>query len=248
MKIRYKKALVVGGSSGSGKEIALRLAELGVDTTVVARGLSNLEALKSIDANITIVSENAAKEGSALRLLSEHRPDLLVITAGHAQPMSPFFEQSWEEFSGAWNVDTKIAHGLLSAAINLPMPPGSSIVSFSSGAGLSGSRLSGGYAGAKRMQHFLTEYAQREAELRRLDLNIYSIIPKQLIAETELGVAAGQAYATASGKSLDEFMRQWEEPLTPKKISQSIVELLSKDEPTTDRSFLVTGKGMRPVG
>lgn len=245
MTIQSKKALVIGGSSGSGREIALRLAESGVDTTVVARDLAKLETLKSANPNITVLAEDAASEGSAARLLSEHEPDLLILSAGHAQPMAPFFEQSWEAFSGAWNIDTKIAHAFLSAAITLPMASGSTIINFSSGAGLSGSRLSGGYAGAKRMQHFLTEYAQKEAALRNLDLNFYSIIPKQLIAETELGQAAGQAYAEANGKTLTDFMNQWEQPLTAKKISDYIIELLVNKEAFPERSYFLTGTGIK---
>ncbi len=245
MTIQHKKALVIGGSSGSGKEIALTLADHGIDTIAVARDLAKLEALKSINQKISILSEDASKEGVAARLLSEYQPDLLVIAAGHSQPMRPFFEQTWETFSDSWNIDTKIAHAFLSAAIRLPMVSGSTIISFSSGAGLSGSRLSGGYAGAKRMQHFLTEYANKEAELLNLDLRFYSIIPKQLIAGTSLGQAAGTAYAEANGKSLAEFMGQWEEPLTPKKISGYIIELLDQSKSLPDRSYFITGTGMQ---
>ena len=245
MSIRYKNALVIGGSSGCGKEIALRLVGLGVNTTVVARELSKLRVLQSINPDIEIISEDASNEGVAVSLLSRYQPDLLIICAGHAQEMAPFFEQSWEVFSGAWNIDTKIAHAFFSAAITLPMASGSSIVSFSSGAGLSGSRLSGGYAGAKRMQHFLTEYAQSEAELLNLGLTFFSIIPKQLIAETGLGHAAGQAYAKAVGKPFADFMQQWDEPLTPDKVSQYVIELLTSHQSARDHTYLLTGKGIQ---
>jgi len=49
------------------------------------------------------------------------------------------------------------------AALNLPLAQGAAFVSFSSGASLAGLPLSGGYAGAKRMQHFLVNYGPREA-------------------------------------------------------------------------------------
>ncbi len=248
MTIPYNKALVIGGSSGSGREIALRLAELGVDTTVVARGLSKLESLKSVNSDIKVISEDATSEGVAARMLSEYMPDLLILSAGYAQSMKPFFEQGWDEFSASWNVDTKIAYSFLSAAITLPMVSGSTIISFSSGAGLSGSRLSGGYAGAKRMQHFLTEYAQKESELRNLDLNFCSIIPKQLIAETELGHAAGEAYANANGKSLEELMNQWEQPMTPRKISGYVIEILKNKVVLPGQTYLLTGTEMKVAG
>lgn len=243
--MKGKKVLVIGGSSGAGREIALCLAEQGADTTAVARKMEKLEELKSANSDIKILSEDASKEGIAERLLSQYRPDILVLCVGHAPPMTPFFEQTWEEFSGAWNVDTKIAHEFMSAAITLPMVRGGTIVSFSSGAGLSGSRLSGGYAGAKRMQHFLSEYAQREAELHDLSLKFYSLIPKQLIADTDIGMAAGEAYANANNISISEFMNQWDKPLTAKKISKYVLELLNpeSDKAKSSRTFELTGTG-----
>ena len=119
--------------------------------------------------------------------MDEIQPDLLILSGGYAPKMVPFFEQTWDEFSGAWNNDTKIAYGFMAAALKQPMQPGSMIVSFSSGAALEGSYLSGGYAGAKRMQHFIANYAQRAADQSGLDLTFCTVIPKQLMPETDLG-------------------------------------------------------------
>jgi hypothetical protein len=158
--------------------------------------------------------------------------------------MVPLHKLSWEEFSGAWNTDTQIAHAFSSAALTKPMTSGGVVVSFSSGAGLSGSRLTGGYAGAKRMQHFVSEYAQKEAEVLGLDLTFYSIIPKQLVQGTVLGQAAAEAYSTAVGKPLDEFMNQWEAPLTPDKIAGHVTGLVGRKTPSEKKTFIITGTGM----
>jgi NAD(P)-dependent dehydrogenase (short-subunit alcohol dehydrogenase family) len=51
-------------------------------------------------------------------------------------------------------------------ALRAPLAPGSVVVIISSGAGLGGSPISGGYAGAKRMQMFLAKYCQAESDRR----------------------------------------------------------------------------------
>ncbi|WP_068410810.1 SDR family oxidoreductase [Labrenzia sp. OB1] len=241
---QHKTALVVGGSRGVGKELALSLFRQGTDTIVVARGEKSLAELKSDAPAVTTIAMDAAAPGAADKLMKEIDPDLLILTAGYEPKMIPFHEQSWEEFSGPWNTDTQIAHAFSSAALNQPMKKGSVVVSFSSGAGLSGSRLSGGYAGAKRMQHFLTDYAQREAELLGLDLTFYSIIPKQLVQGTVLGLAAAEAYSAAVGKRPEQFLNQWEEPLTADKIARHVMSLVGHSEPTEKKAYVTTGTGM----
>ncbi|WFE89813.1 SDR family NAD(P)-dependent oxidoreductase [Roseibium porphyridii] len=239
-----KNALIIGGSRGAGRELALSLSAQGTKTTVVARGKDALAKLKADAPDINTMAMDATGDGVADKLMKEIDPDLLILTVGYEPKMIPFHEQSWDEFSGAWNTDTRIAHAFSSAALTQPMKKGGIVVSFSSGAGLSGSRLSGGYAGAKRMQHFLTDYAQREAELLDLGLTFYSIIPKQLVQGTVLGLAAAEAYSAAVGKPLDQFLNQWEEPLTAGKIAGHVVSILGHSEPTEKKAFVITGTGM----
>lgn len=241
---KFKRALIIGGSRGTGRELALSLAEEGTDTTVVARKSDALDELKAIEPRLNVVKLDASDNGVAGKIMKEVGPDLLILTVGFEPKMTPFHMQSWEEFSGAWNTDTQIAHAFSAAALTAPMTSGGVVVSFSSGAGLAGSRLSGGYAGAKRMQHFISEYAQREAELLGLDLTFYSIIPKQLIQETVLGHAAADAYSAAVGKPLDEFMNQWDEPLTASKIATHVMDLVGQSELPEDKTFIITGTGM----
>jgi len=244
MNKKYDKALIVGGSRGCGREIALAIAGEGTETIVVSRTGTALRKLKVQEPRLQTISMDAAKDGAASKLLNDLNPDLVILTAGVEPEMVPFYDQTWTEFSRNWNVDTKIAHAFSSAALTRPMRPGGVVVSFSSGAGLAGSRLSGGYAGAKRMQQFVADYAQREAELLGLDLTFYSIVPRQLIEGSILGHAAAETYATAAGKSLAEFKKQWDEPLTASKVSAHVMKLISQAEPAGNKAFAVTGTGM----
>lgn len=248
MAHKTKRALVIGGSSGAGREIALGLADEGYQTYVVAHHAKGLDSLKSENASIETITIDASKDGVAAGLIKDLSPDLLLLVGGHQPQMAPFYEQSWEEFSAAWNNDTKVAYEFSKAAIENPMPKGSTIISFSSGASLGGSALSGGYAGAKRMQHFLVNYAQREADRLDLDLQFISIIPKQLVAGTKIGKEASRAYAASVGKTSEQFMSQWEKPLTPAMIGENILDLIKNGPPEDTNeganAFVITGLGL----
>lgn len=240
----FKKALVIGGSRGCGREIALAIAGHGAETIVVSRTGPALDELKAQEPRLQTIIMDAARDGGASELLDSLNPDLIVLTAGAAPRMAPFHQQTWAEFSRNWNVDTRIAHAFSSAALTRPMHPGGVVVSFSSGAGLVGSRLSGGYAGAKRMQHFVADYAQREADRLGFDLTFYSIVPGQPIDGSVLGQAAAEAYAAAAGKTVAEFKALWETPLTAAMISAHVMELILNTKPQNGRAFAITGSGM----
>src|SRR5262249_54484291 len=71
-----------------------------------------------------------------------------------------------------------------------PLPRGTMIISISSGAAIGGSPISGGYAGAKRMQMFLANYAQKESDRLGLDLRFLAVTPMRPMVDTEGGRAA----------------------------------------------------------
>ena len=69
--------------------------------------------------------------------------------------------------------------------------PGSRVIVISSGAALHGSPLSGGYAGAKATQRFITGYAQDEARRAGLDITFTAVLPR-LTPLTDLGRPGGR--------------------------------------------------------
>ena len=151
--------------------------------------------------------------------------------------------QTWESFSEPWNVDVKIAFQVGQTAIRRPLRPGSQVILLSSGAGLGGSPLSGGYAGAKRMQMFLAGYLQRSADIAKLGLRFVALVPKQLIADTELGAMAADAYAALGGITREKFMERFGQPLTADDVARTILKI-AHGELGQDATVLgVTGAG-----
>ncbi len=133
------------------------------------------------------------------RLLHEYKPQLVVLAAGVRPQMGTLDEFSWETFSIPWNADTQAAFHLLKAALTLPLAPGSTVAIVSSGAAVAGSPLSGGYAGAKRMQWFMAEYAQEVSDAKKLGIRFFAVLPRQLIEGTEIGNTAATNYGAAQG-------------------------------------------------
>lgn len=243
MPIETQTALIVGGSRGVGRELAVLLDQRGIQTHVLARGSQDLDATSALATDIVTTSRDATQDGVAAEMLETVQPDLVVLTAGATPKMASFHQMSWAEFSQAWDTDVKIAYNFLTAALTVPMVPGATVASFSSGAGISGSRLSGGYAGAKRMQHFLTDYARQEAELGNLDLRFVSLIPKQLVEGTDKGLAAATAYAASSGVPLEQVWAQWDAPLTAAELAFHVAELLLRPDRWPGRTYAITGHG-----
>ena len=226
--VQPSAAIVTGGGSGVGRATALALSAHGTKVWVVGRDRARLERVRaeaSCPGTVTLAPFDATDGAAMDRLIAEADPDLVVLSAGARARLAPVHEQTWESFSEPWNTDVKIAFQVGQTAIRRPLRAGSLVVIVSSGAGLGGSPLSGGYAGAKRMQMFLAGYLQRAAAAVKVDVRFVAVVPKQLIAGTELGAMAADAYAGLAGISREKFMERFGAPLTAETVAGIIVQL-----------------------
>jgi NAD(P)-dependent dehydrogenase (short-subunit alcohol dehydrogenase family) len=224
-----ERALVIGAGGGVGQATADALAAAGARV-------------------LTAGSERDATDpGQVDALLAEADPDLVVVAAGARPRMASIEEQSWESFSTPWNVDVKIAFEVGRAALARPLRPSSTVLIVSSGAGLQGSPLSGGYAGAKRMQMFLAGYLQREADARRLGIRFVALAPRQLLVGTPIGEAAAAAYGAQVGESPGAYMKRFAAPLDPAGVARAILTIASGDEHREAMLLGLTGKGLEAL-
>jgi hypothetical protein len=143
--------------------------------------------------------------------------------------VAPVDSFGWEEFSEAWNSDLKAAFHLVTQALTIPLCPGSTVVLVSSGAAVRGSPLSGGYAGAKRMQWFLASYAQSVSDAKQLGLRFIAVVPEQLIEGTTIAALASAGYAAVQGITAEAFMNRYPVPLTTGAVAEAILSAIRGD-------------------
>jgi NAD(P)-dependent dehydrogenase (short-subunit alcohol dehydrogenase family) len=238
--------VVVGASRGLGRGIATASAEAGARVVAVARSAAALASLAGDVGTIKTEIADAADPSVAGRLLDRHDPDVLVLVAGASPLMRPLQHQTWETFSVNWETDVRVAFHWLREALLKPLRPGSRVVVISSGAAVAGSPLSGGYAGAKATQRFITAYAQEEANRAGLDITFTAVLPR-ITPLTDLGRPAVQAYAARSGVSEEEYVQQFGQPLTPEAAGAAVVQLVQTEAANVAPAYMLASAGLREV-
>ena len=233
--------IVVGASRGLGHGIATALADAGVPVVAVSRTPAQPAGGSRA---ITWELADAGDPTVAGSLLDRHRPRAVVLVAGATPLMRRLQQQTWESLSVNWHTDVRITFQWVREALLTPMPPGSRVVVISSGAALRGSPLSGGYAGAKATQRFLTAYAQDESRRAGLGITFTSVLPR-LTPLTELGRPAVRAYAARNGQSEEEYLASFGEPLSPEIAGAALVELVRTDAAALAPGYLLTGEGLK---
>src|SRR5215217_305190 len=243
-QLNGKIAVVTGGSRGLGQGIVRALAAEGAAVWALARDASRLELLEHEVPSVQTLVADVTNPETAPQTLRATRPDILVLNAGATPTMAPVHQQSWEQFSRVWETDVHMTFSFGKQALLLPLAPGSVVVIVSSGAAIGGSPGSGGYAGAKRMQWFLADYLQHEADSLNVGIRFIALLPKQIIGATELGHNAAAAYAAQQGISEQAFLERFGPPLTPDSVGRAVVELLTDPAYRSGSAFGVSGHGL----
>jgi NAD(P)-dependent dehydrogenase (short-subunit alcohol dehydrogenase family) len=236
-----RTAIVTGAGRGFGRAVSAALVAAGARVIGVARGHDELEETgELLGPSFTAAPADATDADVAGRLLDEHRPAIVVLCAGAAPLMRPLQEQTWESFSANWNVDVAQTFHWTRHILRNPLAPGSTVISFSSGAALNGSPLSGGYAGANATVRFISRYAAQESQRAGLGIRFASVLP-QLTPATTLGAQAVAAYAALDGVDVNTFVARRGPLLSPERVGTSVVELLQSE--TLGEAYLLGAGG-----
>src|SRR4029077_16805441 len=125
--------VVTGGSRGLGLGLVEALVAHGATVTVVARNADALNFVRT-QLGVATVSADVTDETAAHRILSQVRPDILVLNAGAKPRMGRLDQLSWADFSVTWETDVKAGFYWLQAALTLPLKRGGRVLILSSGA------------------------------------------------------------------------------------------------------------------
>jgi NAD(P)-dependent dehydrogenase (short-subunit alcohol dehydrogenase family) len=244
-----RTTIVVGASRGLGHGIATAFAAAGAAVVAVSRTAAVFSDRGTGAGTIQPETADAADPTVAASLLDRYEPEAVIPVAGAAPHMRPLQQQTWETFSVNWQTDVRMTFHWLREALLKPLRGGSRVVVFSSGAALNpnGSPLSGGYAGAKATQRFITGYAQDEANRAGLDITFTTVLP-QFAPQTGVGRPAVQAYAAQAGLSVEDFLHQQPFPLLTGEIAgTSMAELVQADAATISPAYVLNGGGLQKL-
>jgi NAD(P)-dependent dehydrogenase (short-subunit alcohol dehydrogenase family) len=238
-----KNVVVIGGSRGVGRRIVQAASGNGARVVAVARAGRTLRDLATEVCDLDVLSLDATDEAAPSQVFDAFEPDVLVVCAGAFPPAAPLHQLTWQEFSVNWESDVRIAFNFCKAALSRPLAAGASIILISSGAALAGSPNSGGYAGAKRTQLFIANYAQKESDRLGLGLRFMALAPR-MIPDTELGRHAVAGYARYLGVAAADFIQSMTSPPTSADVAIAVMELATSPDRFKGKVFIVSGKGL----
>jgi NAD(P)-dependent dehydrogenase (short-subunit alcohol dehydrogenase family) len=133
------------------------------------------------------------------------------------------------------------------AALGVPLRKGSTVILISSGAGLGGSPISGGYAGSKRTQMFIANYSQKESGRLQLGIRFIALAPSMIMPDTSLGRFAVEGYAKYLGVPVKDFVGGMKGAQTTDDVANAIIELVSYPAARTGSIFTVSHEGLATV-
>ncbi|MGO4702300.1 SDR family NAD(P)-dependent oxidoreductase [Dyella sp. 2RAB6] len=245
-QLQGKKIAVIGASRGVGRAVTRRVLNEGAEVLAIARGRDGLSQLQASLPKLEVFALDATSEDAPDSLFGVMTPDVVVMSLGAIPPTRPVQDLSWPDFSVNWSTDVKASFLFCKAALQQRLPEGARIILISSGAAVGGSPISGGYAGAKRMQLFLAEYCQREADRLGLDLVFYGLAPARIMPETELGKAAVEGYARYLGMNAADFVEGMTDRQSPEDVADAVVNLAAGARREAS-AFLVNARGLAAV-
>lgn len=242
-----KTAIVVGAGRGFGRETAKSLSADGWSVVALSRNEDDLRSLEAdAPGEVVPVVGDARDAELARQTLAAHDPQAIVIGGGIPPRMAPLHEQTWDSLSMHWESDVAIAFNWLKTSLEEKPPSLDRVVVISSGAALTGSPGSGGYAGAKATTRWLTTAsASQSAQMQGLPISFTAVMP-QLTHDTAVGRAGVAGYAEMSGNSATSALEA-APPYTAQDAGRQIAGLVSAEPSGESATYVLGPGGLTPV-
>jgi len=245
--LKDRNVVVIGGSRGVGRVIVTAAQAEGAHVLAVARGQPSLVDLARDQPGVRTLALDATDAAAPGTVFAALAPDVLVLCGGATPPKAPMHEQDWSQFAVNWDTDVKASFLFCTGALRRPLRAGTTVILISSGAAIGGSPISGGYAGAKRMQMFMAAYCQKESDRLGLGLRFLALAPARIMPETELGKAAVEGYSRYLGIDAAAFIKGMGPVQTPQDVAKAVINLATGAETAQGSVFLVSAKGLEPI-
>lgn len=241
-----KNIVVIGGSRGVGRHIVEAGFGSGARVLAVARHEQALREVSQACPGVETLALDATDEQAPAKVFGVVRPDILVLCAGAFPPVAPLHELSWTAFTVNWEADVKMAFHFCKAALSLPLPASSTVILISSGAAIGGSPISGGYAGAKRTQLFITNYSQKESDRLGLGVRFMALAPR-IMPDTALGKYAIAGYSKYLGIPETDFVQGMGPAPSATGVANAVIELTASPTRPEGNAFIVSGAGLEAI-
>jgi NAD(P)-dependent dehydrogenase (short-subunit alcohol dehydrogenase family) len=239
-----KNVVVLGASRGVGREIVRRAFKERARVLAVARGCDGLQQLADEMPGIQTLALDAAADHAPPRVFDKLCPDVMVVCGGAIPTPGPIHNQSWNQFATAWETDVKMSFMFCGHALRAPLAPGSTVILISSAAGIHGSPISGGYAGAKRMQMFMASYCHKESIRLGLGIRFAALVPMGLMPETDLGKTAVEGYARYLGMKPAEFTACMTGGQSPGDVAAAVIQIAAERAAGNDTMIAISAQGI----
>jgi NAD(P)-dependent dehydrogenase (short-subunit alcohol dehydrogenase family) len=240
-RLKGKRALITGGTSGIGLETARRFREEGA--RVIVTGIGNLEtARKELGESVSVISSDAGSPSAQVELAKAIGKefgalDILVLNAGIVE-LKPLEKWDVAGLDRSFDVNFKGPFFLIQALLPVLASPASIVVTGSINAHI-GMPNSSVYSASKAATLSLVKTLSGELISRGIRLNAVSPGPIETPLYDRLGMPK-------NSKAAQEFTQQIPARRfgNPAEIAQAIVFLTSDEAAFTIGSELVIDGGM----
>jgi NAD(P)-dependent dehydrogenase (short-subunit alcohol dehydrogenase family) len=228
-------ALVTGGTSGIGRAVANKLAQLGIHVVVVGRnadrGAKTIAEIRAAGGQADFISSDLRDASSAREVarkavaLGEGHVDILINNAG-VYPFGPTHETTEESFDKVYSLNVKVPYFLVAELAPLMAKQGKgAIVNLSTMVADYGAAGMSLYGSSKAAINLLTKVWAAEYGPRGVRVNAVSPGPTRTEGTDAMG--EGLERLAAEGPA--------GRPATPDEIAEAIVFL------ATDRASFIYG-------
>jgi 3-hydroxybutyrate dehydrogenase len=148
MMLSGKHALITGGGSGLGADLARRFSEAGARVSIAGRRVEKLEHIATCHRNVVAIAADVTNEESVRQLFAKAGPcDIVIANAGSAES-APFVKTSLAQWNDMIAVNLTGTFLTLRAGLD-QMTGWGRLIAISSLAGLRGYAYVAPYAAAK---------------------------------------------------------------------------------------------------